>query len=364
MLHTQKFLETKTLDDLSLELAVQVTHHPTDDLVILNYDQIDSPKTHPVIRECRGLVLEKGTWKVVAKSFNRFFNWGEVIDEMNDFDFSNFVSQDKEDGSLALIYYYNNEWRANTRGSFALDKMQFQEFTWQEGMCQAMGISNLQELDSYLDRNFTYVCEFCSLWNKVVRKYDVPKMYLITAFQGCYELSWEELEIPQKVMLGVKRNEFKTIEEIQRFLREQESNDPTYEGIVIRDINNNRWKIKNVTYLSLHKMKGNGDNMFNPKHLLPFIMTGEDAELLLYFPEVEEKYNYFKQQVNKLFFDLEEIWTSNKDIFNQKEFALSIKGKTPFTGILFNMRKKENSNLKIEWNQSQDLILKILKNLY
>jgi hypothetical protein len=44
----------------------------------LNYDQIESAKAHPVVMECRGLILSYPHGEVVARSFDRFFNYGEV----------------------------------------------------------------------------------------------------------------------------------------------------------------------------------------------------------------------------------------------------------------------------------------------
>jgi len=75
MLCVQEFLLTKNLEDLKNELGIE--YNQSDDLVILNYSQIDSPKRHPIVMECRGLVLEIGTWRIIARSFNRFFNWSE-----------------------------------------------------------------------------------------------------------------------------------------------------------------------------------------------------------------------------------------------------------------------------------------------
>src|SRR6185436_4501314 len=90
-LEVQKVLRSgKTPEELMAELGLRFAYHPTDPLVILNYDQIESPKTHSIVRECRSLVLEMGTWNCVSKSFNRFYNWGEVQDEMKLFRFDDF----------------------------------------------------------------------------------------------------------------------------------------------------------------------------------------------------------------------------------------------------------------------------------
>lgn len=257
MLSVQQYLQSKTFDDLTAELGILVRKHDTLPLVILNYDQIKSPKTHPIVRECRALVLHSKTYEVVAKSFNRFFNWGEVVEEMPLFDFSDFIVQSKEDGSLVLLYHFDGHWHANTRGGFALDKMEHQDFTWRDGICKALRLTNLDLLDNYLDKRYTYVCEFCSPWNKIVRQYAEPVMYLLTAFEGTRELSWEELDTHEQahgIMSTPDRFEFKSIEEIQDFLTQKAADDPTFEGVVIRDRAGHRWKIKSATYLDLREL--------------------------------------------------------------------------------------------------------------
>jgi hypothetical protein len=364
MLETQKFLVGgKSHDDLAAELGIKIQRHEELPLVILNYDQIESPKTHPVVREWRGLVLHAYTHGLVARSFSRFFNWGEVADEAVDFDFSDFIVQSKEDGSLAILYHFDGRWHANTRGSFGLFPMEFQDFNWRAAFCKAMGINSLDDLEGKLVESVTYVCEFCSPWNKIVRTYDAPQMYLLTAFDGLNELSWDcvdKLADPQFFKRPL-RYEFSSIEEVQGFLQEQAEKDPTFEGVVIRDVANRRWKIKSATYLGLHRLKGEGDNMYNPKHLLPFVLAGEEDELLTYFPEVTEKFYRLKCVVLEKYAELLEVWADHWRIEEQKDFALAIQGKTPFTGILFNLRKAHKEqraeHLRKIWRESDKMIL-------
>mgnify|MGYP001296035369 CR=1 FL=1 len=82
MLEVQKYLKNKTLDDLNIEFGIKIKEHDELPLVILNYSMIDhgtiGNKTHPIVCECRGLVLEVGSWNIVARSFYRFFNFGET----------------------------------------------------------------------------------------------------------------------------------------------------------------------------------------------------------------------------------------------------------------------------------------------
>ena len=367
MLNVQQYLQTKSLEELNAELGIKVAEHPTLPLVILNYDQIESPKTHPIIRECRALILNKTDWSIAAKSFNRFFNWGEVQDEQHLFDFSDFVVQSKEDGSLCIIYYFDGEWHANTRGSFALDNMEFQNFTWRDAFCKALGINSLADLKGKLDESLTYVCEFCSPWNKIVRRYEEPQMYLLTAFNGLVEYWPENVDEVAKDAGVFKRPihyNFCSIEEIQAFLQEQAEKDATFEGVVICDKNGNRWKIKSATYLGLHKLRGEGDNIWNPKHLLPFILSGEEDELLTYFPEVRGVFYEFKSKVMTAYSELVETWGDYRHIEDQKEFALRVKD-TSFASVLFSARKKhgmnqKSSHVKQEFRENDQLIIKKL----
>ena len=66
MLQVQKYLANHTFDNLSQDYHIKLTYHPTDPLVILNYDQLESPKGDKLVRECRGLVLNSETKELVA----------------------------------------------------------------------------------------------------------------------------------------------------------------------------------------------------------------------------------------------------------------------------------------------------------
>jgi hypothetical protein len=317
------------------------------------------------VRECRALVLNSKDFTLVARSFPRFFNWGEVADEMGLFDFNDFVIHSKEDGSLCVLYHFDGQWHGNTRGSFGLDNMQFQPFSWREGFLKAMGVSSWNSLDGVLDPSLTYICEFVSPWNKVVRTYSEPKMYLLTAFRGHRELTWAELDAVPGPFIRPDRYHYTSIEEIMTFLSAQADKDKTFEGVVIRDKDGRRWKVKNPTYLALHKMRGEGDNLYNPKNLMPFVLAGEGDELLTYFPEVKDTFTEMKKKVDDAYAVLEDVWAKNKDIEVQKDFALAIQKKTPFTGILFDLRKRFGKDqtvelLKKNWREAGDLILKVL----
>ena len=222
------------------------------------------------------------------------------------------------------------------------------------------GISSLSELDECLDRSITYVCEFCSHWNKVVREYDRPTLFLLSTFSGTHEHSIVETDaMCPDFMVRPEVVHFDSITEIQRLIESVSVDDPTFEGFVIRDKDNRRWKVKSPTYLALHRLKGDGDNMFLPKNLVPFVLTGEASELLTYFPEVADKFHEVSEIVEWEREMMMLVWRDTQSIESQKDFAKAIIPRTTFASILFEARKR-NVDPESIWRDSADLIVKRL----
>ena len=77
------------LNQLKTEYGIKVKEY--DNFIGLNYDQVNSPKSHPITVECRSLKLHKHDLSIASRAFDRFFNYGEVPDMYKDFDISNSV---------------------------------------------------------------------------------------------------------------------------------------------------------------------------------------------------------------------------------------------------------------------------------
>ena len=366
MLAVQHYLMKSGLKQLQDELAIEVVEHAELPLVILNYSQLNSPRQDPVARQCRGLTLEKGTWRMVAKAFDRFFNWGELAHEQEEFDWTDFHCHTKEDGSLILLYHYDAAWRVNTRGSFGQDSIYGSPFTWHQLVWQQ--IADPANLDPAL----TYVCELVSPYTQVVRRYPETRLHLLTTFRNDSEQPTEQPDEVTRdcgLRTGLARPEqhaFHNVEAIQEWLRQQEVRDPSFEGVVVRDRNNHRWKIKNRSYLSFHGFKHDPLGPTNPRYLLPFVLTGEDAELLTYFPEVAGPYALLKRAVEEEYARLHALWVNTRDIADQKAFAQAIQKKSPFIGVLFALRKlppdqQTDAVLSRLWRESELQILNWIK---
>ena len=102
---------------------VNVQKHPKYDLLIYNYShkcQFDQ-KWNEITKLCRGLILDKD-YNIITRPFTKFFNYEELDSNFIPWASSDYVYvQEKIDGSLGILFYYN-EWILATRGSFTSDQ--------------------------------------------------------------------------------------------------------------------------------------------------------------------------------------------------------------------------------------------------
>lgn len=348
-MQTIDYLKQNGLDSLQKKFAIKANFHE-DGRVILNYDQIESykHKTNPIVRECRGLVLDSSDWSLVARSFERFFNLGEDRPSQDKFIWDDCIATHKEDGSL-LIVYYRDGWHINTRGSYGDGECNYSGMTWRE-------LAKLAGLDtSNLDKHYTYVFELCSRYNKVVRDYPFPTLYLLTMFDGEIELTHDAVH-----SFGYKAptsTSFEDVFHVQSELAKFAENDPTFEGFVLRDVNNRRLKAKSEKYVALHRTVNNGA-IAHPKNLVQFVLDGETDEIIAYFPELEEIVLDVKEKIGKIESELDDIWFVHKDERNRKKFAMAVKHH-PFSCCLFQARDKGINPIDI-LRENKDLIVKKL----
>src|SRR4051812_7540092 len=116
MLEVQKFLRSHPLEDLTNRFAIQVKRHGRHPhLVLLKYNQINSPMGERIVEECRGLILDQERdWAIVSYPYMKFYNHGEPY--AAPLDWSTARVYEKLDGSLIVLYHYAGEWQAATSG--------------------------------------------------------------------------------------------------------------------------------------------------------------------------------------------------------------------------------------------------------
>lgn len=358
-MEVQKYLRSgKRLEDLTAEFGIKAAISDALGLVILNYDQIHSPKRADITRECRALTLELGTWEVIGCSFPRFFNVGECPDIEKDFGWrGQVVDSTKEDGSLMVAFRHRGSWIVTTRGSFADRPIGDCCPVWAEAFAAALG--GMEKLDT-IPEGVALSFEFCSPWNKVVRTYAEPTLFLLAAFHVKSGAEVNELVVDQWAeKLGVRRPEEWDVASLPEVVALLESvKDPTFEGFVVRDASGTRLKSKKPEYVALHHLKDNG-NAFATKNILPLVLAGETDELLTHFPEAAERVFEVADKVGGAAARLDAVWARARGLQTQKDFALYVTKHTKLAGVLFRCRK-EGREPSAVLRESGDMLLKVL----
>ena len=353
-MQVRAFIEQKGFDALTTELGIKVKHYPGEGLTVLNYDQIGSPKAHPVVIECRGLILYTATLAVAARAFDRFFNHGEVPDITGTIDFSRSKVYEKADGSLIKVYHCSTtgRWEISTRGTAFAESGNDILPRFRDGVLRAFSTTEdeFQTRMSVLPKNCTYIFEYVAPENRIVTPYEQPEMILIgivdieagkDLFHGDVEPfvgRFSEAGLPCRM---ARAYDLSVEDEI---VEAASSLGGLQEGFVVRDMATGvRTKIKSITYVKVHAIKGEGP--LTPKRAAEVALEGEKDEYLTYFPEDKPLFDQVQAALDALIEDVKSAWAPVKHIEDQKEFAMAVKG-SRFSGVLFSTKKSQAKDPK------------------
>lgn len=336
----QKYILEHGWDGLKDNLGIQIREY--DDYVVLNYSQVDSPKTHPIVMECRGIIINKHTLEIVCSPFRRFFNLGEGGCPEN-INFSECLMAEKVDGSLIKVWYdpLSRFWQVATRGTaFGENEVFSWGITFRELFLRTTKLTEDQFqywAECALYKGTTYLFELCCIENRVVTPYSEDTLVFLgsrkwNGIPGYQHIPHEgELkEINSRPTINFR---LESMDEIQSSIDAMEG---LQEGFVVLDKNYTPiCKIKSPQYVRAHRIRGNG---LTPSRIVDIIWENEQEEYLLYFPDDEK---YFLPYVKALCMMVEDIAIINqqtKDIENQKDYAMAVKD-LPIASIMFNIRK-------------------------
>ena len=275
-------------------------------------------------RKARGMVLDRNG-KILCRPFEKFFNLGEMEEtQPTALPTMNFTVDEKLDGSLLSVWYYNGQWRFTTKGSFANEQITYAEKIFPSWLLKSM------------IPGFTYLWEIVPPPTEDNYHRIVPHeagAYFLTSFNN--DTALEERTPP----FDIERDRiFKcpthqlTIEDCIKMAKDKTD----IEGWVIRFDNGFRVKLKTDWYLDLFRLCKNVNEDSIKKQLL----AGTFADWVVSVPEEfrKEVQNLadaitarFTSEEARLF----EIFEANRDK-DRKSFALSIKN-DPNSFALFNM---------------------------
>ena len=293
---------------------VHKQNHPTLDLTIWNY----SPKVQyerlwdDITLQCRGLVTNsKGD--VIARPFKKFFNYDEHKPE--DIPHEHYEVFEKMDGSLGILFNYENEWIMATRGSFTSP----QAIKGKEILDKKYDISALR-------KDNTLLFEIIYPENRIVVDYGKEEKLVVLG--GFHTKTGDE--IPYSSLFYMTECGFelvriwKTWNEDWKTLQKEISKEN--EGYVIRFKSGFRMKIKGDEYVRLHKILTNISN----RDIFEYVKEGKSLDEILdkvpdeFYNWVKETKEQFEQQFKTIDLEYRLIFkniTERNNITDKKMFA-------------------------------------------
>lgn len=350
-----KYLQTHSLQELCDEFSIKVSQNELyPELYVLNYNQIDSPKAHPIVLECRSLVLgsvDQGkTFFVVSRAFDRFFNYSE-----NGYspDISKLTCYEKLDGSLVSVFNYKGEWLYRTK-SMIMPTLQINGFgtTWKELIESSINWSELPI--NYMNTAKTYIFEVVGLENRVVVRYLNNGAFLLAKrdnHTGVYsEVGNSSFKLPRKYT-------FSSTEECMASVKELPNLEEGY--VAYNEFGVPVCKIKSPAYLVAHRIKGEG---LTPKRIRELVVINEQDEYLAVFPEDKKYFTNYIESWNGIKDKCIEVMSATANVINQKEFALLVKD-YPYCGVLFTAKRSGKCVEKVLTEQTISYKVKLLETI-
>ena len=354
-LHLQTYLhEGGGLEALAHGLAVRSARHPAyPNLVLFKYDQINSPMENPIVQECRGIILDEADdWRVIARPFTKFYNYGEP--KAATIDWTTARVQEKVDGSLCAFYHYKGEWHVATTGTpdaggrVHNGERLFRDLIWETAQSHGLEL---------LSPAHTYLFELTSPYNRVVVPHGETRLTLL-GIRHVETGAWVALEEASRYVTGTAPvvREF-ALDSFAALLASFDHLDPlTQEGYVVVDGQGQRVKVKHPRYVALHLLRESA----HPRAYVEVLQAGETPELLTYFPELGVEYAPIRSAYEALITEIDADYARLRNLEMQKDFAQAAL-QTRCSAALFNIRASKCANARDYLSHAQTaMVMRLL----
>jgi hypothetical protein len=330
-----------------------------DDKILLKYNQIDSDMSKEEVQDCRGLILERETWKVMSLAFRKFFNSAEINAAKIKYPLA-FIYE-KCDGSLIQVYWDWNQgkWFAGTSGMAEAEgevnekpNTTFAKLFWDTMKTyEWFDINNLV-------KGRTYAFELMTPYNIVVCPHPKSTVALlgIRNLETLEEFAHVDLvRVGRELGVGIPKRFDLNPKNADDLIATFEGMPYTEEGYVVWD-GTDRIKIKNPAYLAAHHLK----SKTGAHHIMTIVKTNEIEEYGATFPERLEEMNVIKIKYDELILDLEGLWKLLKkhvpkedNADENKKYAMrlfKVLGSNShlkeFQGLFFSLKDERVDNVK------------------
>ena len=288
------------------EMSVRVKRNGS--LMIFNYLP-GADFFNEIVRECRGVILDSDL-NVVCTGFDKFGNFTEPY--AADIDWSTAKVQQKLDGSIVKLYWYDGKWNWATNSCiFAKDAEIPNEYKNYQNLIDRA--ENLPDT-AILDKKNTYIFELVSPFNRVVIEY--PKTRL-------YHIGTRENDIFRKeicVNIGVDKPKEYPLHSLEACVEAVKhlngGENVTDEGFVVCDSQYNRVKIKAPEYFELHRRKF---TVITPEIAIGLLQNMTYEEAVSEYPGAEVELAWYLYQYNLFLREKKRMETYAVNLYNEYE---------------------------------------------
>jgi len=323
------------------------SHPENKKIMVLNYtEQCQFKKVwDETTMLCRGLILNTKTNEIMARPFQKFFNWQERIINGEAIPNETPIITEKIDGSLIIHSMINDKDCFSTRGSFVSDQAIWAANWWNKNI----------KKDYYVN-GYTHLFEAVFPQNKIVVLYDFTGLvYLGSVNNKTGRTIFFDMPAPIRTV-----NKIGNIE-LSKLLEMDKENE---EGFVIHfPISDLRLKIKFPQYVKLHKII----TQLSTIGIWEILKSGGDFKDIIknipdeYYSWITEVVNKLNAQYSEIEKNCKEITAHAKTLTTRKEQALYI---TQFknSGVCFKMLDSEGYS-EIIWKLLRPSGKQIFKNI-
>lgn len=308
-------------------------------LYFVNYSHIGKRNEYSNI--CRGTIFyPNGTLAVLP--FTRFLNLHES--GADNVDWRSALFPEKLDGSMIVAWCdRDNKWRLSTKRM--VDELIVKQFN---SLCTVDLAIKFKEcfpdFGDVLNPKYWYIFEAVFPENRIVTDYSVGLMNRFGIYltgmrhsQTLDEISPKRIE---DIVRKWKRNQVFSpllfdLSDEKTIMAMFEGWKSDREGLVVVDKEFHRVKIKQKSYVRLHRIIS---NVSSERNMIDLILDGETSEILAYFPELKIKFDEIEKRLNMLKEDIATTFGMYNHLESQKEFAQKASN-LPYSGFLFNLRK-------------------------
>lgn len=340
-----EYIKQNGLESLNKDFGI-ITKIYDEGLIVLNYDQINSPKNE-ITNECRGLILDKD-FNIVSRSFDRFFNYGENFATFNP---QTAVAYEKVDGSLIKVYNWKGTWYVSTRGTaFAESKVNGWDLTFKDMVFKALGCNVEEDFQSkcenWLDCSRTYIFEVTGVENRVVTRYSGYNLWFLASRNNLSGKYYSDESVHIMSVFGAVMPKHFKFDAIEVCLETAKHLPDLQEGYVMYEDGVPVCKVKSPIYTAIHHLRGEG---LNPKRIAELVVINEQDEYLAYYPEDEKHFTPYVETLKHELLLAERVYLDASEIEDQKVFALEVKDYS-FSQFLFQARKLGERDIRKVFN--------------